>query len=70
MLVLQPDDAGEFLQATGVKLPHRPGLRMVPGRGVLLADRVPQIVQVFAAVGATIAERSTSGRSPSGPDRA
>ena len=46
LLVLQPDDAGEFVQMTGVKLPARPGLRMPPGRGVLLIDRAPAIVQV------------------------
>ena len=46
MLVLQPDDPGDFLQLTGVRLPHRSGLAMVPGRGVLLADRRPAIVQV------------------------
>jgi S-DNA-T family DNA segregation ATPase FtsK/SpoIIIE len=45
-LVLQPHDPGEFLQSTGVKLPSRPGLRMPPGRGVLLTDRTPSIVQV------------------------
>ena len=46
MLVLQPDDPSEFLQLTGVKLPVRPGLAMVPGRGVLLVDRQPSIVQI------------------------
>ena len=46
MLVLQPDDPGEFLQATGVRLDVRPGMRWVPGRGVLVADRRAHIVQV------------------------
>jgi S-DNA-T family DNA segregation ATPase FtsK/SpoIIIE len=46
MLVLRPDDPSEFLQLTGVKLPVRPGLAMVPGRGVLLVDRRPSIVHV------------------------
>jgi S-DNA-T family DNA segregation ATPase FtsK/SpoIIIE len=49
LLVLQPDDPSEFLQATGVKLPIRPGLRMPPGRGVLLADRTPSIIQIAVA---------------------
>jgi S-DNA-T family DNA segregation ATPase FtsK/SpoIIIE len=49
LLVLQPDDPSEFLQATGVKLPVRPGLRMPPGRGVLLADRTPSIIQIAVA---------------------
>lgn len=46
MLVLQPDDPSQFLQLTGVKVPARPGLRWPAGRGVLLVDRVPTIVQV------------------------
>ena len=46
MLVLQPDDPGEFLQMTGVRLDPRPGTHWEPGRGVLVADRVPRIVQV------------------------
>jgi hypothetical protein len=46
MLVLQPDDPGEFLQITGVRLDLRPGTRWVPGRGAFVADRVPKIVQV------------------------
>ncbi|WP_040493073.1 FtsK/SpoIIIE domain-containing protein [Ilumatobacter nonamiensis] len=46
MLVLQPDDATEILQATGVKAPLRPGQRMVPGRGILIIDRIPSVVQV------------------------
>jgi len=46
MLVLQPDDPGEFLQMTGVRLDPRPGTQWVPGRGVLVADRVAHVVQV------------------------
>ena len=45
-LILQPDDPSEFLQTTGVKLAIRPGLRMPPGRGVLLTDRTPTIIQL------------------------
>jgi S-DNA-T family DNA segregation ATPase FtsK/SpoIIIE len=45
-LVLQPDDPAEFLQLTGTRLAVRPGLRMPPGRGVLLVDRIPTVVQV------------------------
>jgi S-DNA-T family DNA segregation ATPase FtsK/SpoIIIE len=45
-LVLQPDDPAEFLQLTGMKLPVRPGVRLVPGRGVLIADRRPVVVQI------------------------
>ena len=46
LLILQPDDANEILQVAGVKAPMRPGQRMVPGRGVLVADRSPRVVQV------------------------
>jgi DNA segregation ATPase FtsK/SpoIIIE, S-DNA-T family len=46
VLMLQPDDPSEFMSVTGVRLPVRPGLRMQAGRGVLLLDRVPQIIQV------------------------
>jgi S-DNA-T family DNA segregation ATPase FtsK/SpoIIIE len=45
-LFLQPDDAVEFFQQTGVKPPIRPGTPMPPGRGVLLVDRSPILVQV------------------------
>src|SRR5215218_2339133 len=46
MLVLQPDDPGEFVQVTGIRLDTRPGTRWVAGRGVLVADRVPHVLQV------------------------
>ncbi|HKY16440.1 MAG TPA: FtsK/SpoIIIE domain-containing protein [Microthrixaceae bacterium] len=45
-LHLQPDDAVEFFQTTGVKAPIRPGTPMPPGRGVLVVDRRPTMVQV------------------------
>jgi DNA segregation ATPase FtsK/SpoIIIE, S-DNA-T family len=48
MLVLQPDDPGEFVQVTGIRLDTRPGTRWVAGRGVLVADRVPHVLQVAA----------------------
>ena len=41
LLLLQPDDANEVFQVAGVKAPIRPGQRMVPGRGVYVADRIP-----------------------------
>jgi DNA segregation ATPase FtsK/SpoIIIE, S-DNA-T family len=46
LLVLRPDDPSEFLTATGVKLSIRPGIELVPGRGVLLVDRIPSIIHV------------------------
>lgn len=58
LLVLQPDDPAELLQATGVRIRLRPGLTMPPGRGVLLAERVPTVVQVVDALGA----RPSAGR--------
>ena len=45
-LFLQPDDPVEFFQMTGVKPPIRPGTPMPPGRGVLLVDRKPILIQV------------------------
>ena len=57
-LVLQPDDPSEFLQLTGVKLPTRPGLAMVPGRGVLLVDRQPSIVQIAQRASRAVATRT------------
>ncbi len=49
-LHLQPDDPVEFFQATGVKPPVRPGTPMPPGRGVLLTDRKPTLLQVGRSV--------------------
>jgi DNA segregation ATPase FtsK/SpoIIIE, S-DNA-T family len=46
LLVLRPDDPMELFQMTGVKAQIRPGTPMPPGRGVLLADRIPTLVQV------------------------
>ena len=46
MLLLRPDEPGQFLQLTGSRLDLRPGVPLVPGRGVLLDDRVPRVVQV------------------------
>jgi hypothetical protein len=58
--VLQPDDPTEFLQLTGVKSPARPGVRWVPGRGVLIVDRRPTIIQV-PCTGIGHGPRDTSG---------
>ena len=45
-LLLQPVDDGETQTVIGSRFPLRPGLAMPPGRGVLLADRTPLIIQV------------------------
>jgi S-DNA-T family DNA segregation ATPase FtsK/SpoIIIE len=45
-LLLQPVDDGETQSVIGMRFPLRPGLAMPPGRGVLLADRSPVVVQV------------------------
>ena len=50
MLALTPDDPTEFLQATGVRWPVRPGLSLPPGRGVLVVDRVPTVLQVSSVL--------------------
>jgi DNA segregation ATPase FtsK/SpoIIIE, S-DNA-T family len=59
-LVLRPDDPAEFVQATGVKLPQRPGLIWTAGRGVLIADRIPQVVQVAVTAAATAVTANVS----------
>ena len=46
VLFLQPDDPVELFQLSGVRPPIRPGTSMPPGRGVLLVDRNPTVVQV------------------------
>lgn len=48
--MLQPDTASDVLQHTGVRPQLRPGFKMSAGRGVLIADRQPMLIQ--AAVGA------------------
>jgi S-DNA-T family DNA segregation ATPase FtsK/SpoIIIE len=48
-LLLQPVDDGETQTVIGSRFPLRPGLAMPPGRGVLLADRTPVIIQVGVA---------------------
>jgi S-DNA-T family DNA segregation ATPase FtsK/SpoIIIE len=55
-LYLQPDDPVELFQLTGVKPPVRPGTPMPPGRGVLVVDRRPTLVQV-ARSAATAVDR-------------
>jgi hypothetical protein len=50
VLVLRPDDPLELFQMTGVKAQIRPGTPMPPGRGVLLTDRLPTLVQVAQPV--------------------
>lgn len=46
LLVLQPGDPTEFMQLTGLRSPLRPGMALPPGRGVLIADRVPTVLHV------------------------
>jgi len=61
-LYLQPEDPLEFFQTTGVKPPVRPGTPMPPGRGVLLVDRRPTLVQVALANRADRSDRSADCR--------
>lgn len=51
VLVLQPASAAEVDQLAGIRMRLRPGARFVPGRGVLVQDRRPSIVQVGQAEG-------------------
>jgi hypothetical protein len=45
-LFLRPAGALDVFNATGVRPPLRPGLRMPPGRGVLVVGREAAVVQV------------------------
>jgi S-DNA-T family DNA segregation ATPase FtsK/SpoIIIE len=65
MLVLRPDDPSEFLQLTGLRLPHRPGLVWVAGRGVAVVDGEAAVVQVaFPGPPPTPSPGSTVSGSP------
>ena len=46
VLMLQPDNTSDVLSVTGVRPQLRPGYKMSPGRGVLIANRLPVVVQV------------------------
>jgi hypothetical protein len=65
-LLLQPADDGETQTVIGSRFPLRPGLAMPPGRGVLLADRTPVIVQVGVA---STTLQTAAGSSPAGTAR-
>jgi hypothetical protein len=68
-LLLQPVDDGETQTVIGSRFPLRPGLPMPPGRGVLLADRTPVIVQV-GVVGVEVATlQPAAGSAPAGQAR-
>jgi S-DNA-T family DNA segregation ATPase FtsK/SpoIIIE len=49
VLLLRPESAGDVLQLTGVRAQLRPGLKLVAGRGVLIKDREPVLLQVATA---------------------
>jgi len=49
VLMLRPDSAGDVLQTTGVRAQLRPGLPLGPGRGILIRDREPFLLQVAQA---------------------
>jgi S-DNA-T family DNA segregation ATPase FtsK/SpoIIIE len=46
LLYLRPPGGREVQEATGSAPRIRPGLPMVPGRGVLVVNRVPTVLQV------------------------
>jgi S-DNA-T family DNA segregation ATPase FtsK/SpoIIIE len=50
VLILQPETASDVLSATGVRPQLRPGYKMRAGRGVLITNRIPMIVQVAAGI--------------------
>ncbi|TMK51011.1 MAG: hypothetical protein E6G66_06650 [Actinobacteria bacterium] len=65
-LLLQPVDDGETQTVIGSRFPLRPGLAMPAGRGVLLADRTPVIIQVGVA---STTLQAAAGSSPGGTAR-
>jgi S-DNA-T family DNA segregation ATPase FtsK/SpoIIIE len=70
-LYLQPDDPMELFQTTGVRPPIRPGTPMPPGRGVLVVDRRPTLIQVAVPghrTSPTTGHGSTTGRPAPGID--
>lgn len=46
LLVLVPDDPGEFARITGLRRSWRPGLELCAGRGLLVVDRAATLIQV------------------------
>jgi S-DNA-T family DNA segregation ATPase FtsK/SpoIIIE len=46
MLLLRPESASEVDQLAGVRTRFRPGVTFPPGRGVLVVDRQPTLLQV------------------------
>lgn len=64
-LLLCPDDGSEVFGAFGIRAPLRPGLRMTPGRGVLMVDRVATVVQTAHWTAPELsAPRPTASASP------
>ena len=46
LLLLRPESAAEIDQITGVRMRLRPGATFPPGRGVLVVERHPTVVQI------------------------
>ncbi len=46
VLLLQPDDPMAAYQQLGVRVPLRPGMRLPPGRAVMVVNRTPKIIQI------------------------
>ncbi len=67
VLYLQPPGSREVQELTGVNPRLRPGLPSTPGRGVLVANRLPRVVQVARARGRQVVDPGPVSPSPA-PD--
>ncbi len=48
LLVLKAEDEGAIQAAVGARYGLRPGLEMVTGRGVLISDGIPTVIQAYS----------------------
>ncbi|MCP3988046.1 MAG: hypothetical protein GY724_03155 [Actinomycetia bacterium] len=77
ILCLCPAGSRDVHETTGFPAPIRPGLTMPPGRGVLVANRVPTVVQIsdyfapvsVSAIGGRSQGLTGSGSNPVSSDR-
>ncbi len=67
MLVLAAEDDGAIQTAVGSRYLLRPGLAMPPGRGVMVHNGIPTVVQVYEAEVEAPADRQRTNNSPGEP---
>lgn len=62
VLYLQPPGSREVQEITGVNPRLRPGLPSTPGRGVLIANRLPRVIQVARVGGGAVCDHRERSR--------